>query len=108
MEHMENTNISVYELKSFISFLDTVSPNVALLIVNALYFKAAWSVVFEIVPEPKIFTTISGEQVPTKMMERSSFHNFANVFNTSLVPNVQFTVVSIPYAVSDQKRKSYC
>ena len=71
-----------------------------MLIINAIYFKAAWSIIFEIDPEPKKFTTISGEEIPTKMMRRTSFHNFATVFTTDLVPDVNFTAVAIPYQVN--------
>ena len=78
--------------------INFVSPDVAFLIVNALYFKAAWTVVFDKDPEPKEFTLKSGRKIQVPMMSRTSFHNYAAKFTTDLLPNMNFLALAIPYA----------
>merc|ERR1712012_596495 len=78
--------------------INFVSPDVAFLIVNALYFKAAWTVVFDKDPEPKEFTLNSGRKIQVPMMSRTSFHNYAAKFTTDLLPNMDFLALAIPYA----------
>merc|ERR1712012_317762 len=78
--------------------INFVSPDVAFLIVNALYFKAAWTVVFDKDPEPKEFTLNSGRKIQVPMMSRTSFHNYAAKFTTDLLPNMNFLALAIPYA----------
>ena len=78
--------------------INAVPPNVAFLIVNALYFKAAWTVVFDTDPEPKEFTLLSGRKIQVPMMTRTSFHNYAAKFTTDLLPNIEILALAIPYA----------
>ena len=77
--------------------INTIPNNVAFIIVNALYFKAAWTVKFEDNPEPQEFTKLDGTKVLVPMMTRSSFHNYAAKFQTNLLPNIDFLAVAIPY-----------
>ena len=78
--------------------INSVPPDVAFLIVNALYFKAAWTVVFDQDPEPQEFTLSSGRKIQVPMMSRTSFHNYAAKFTTDLLPNMEFLALAIPYA----------
>ena len=88
-------------------FLDDVSEEVQVLLTNALYFKDAWTKAFEMVPsEPKrMFTLLNGTEidVTSKMMFRDSsdFLLVTNLTLDGLNSNFRFTVVSIPYNVSE-------
>lgn len=73
-----------------------------MLIVNALYFKAAWSVTFEDAEQLMDFTNENGDQIKTKMMTRSSFQNTVIGFTTDLLPNGKFIAIAIPYEVNFQ------
>ena len=80
------------------SIADYLSPEVAFLIVNALYFKASWSVLFD-EGVPQTFTTIDGQKTIVSMMTRTSLHNYGARFEMDLVPHTRFTAVAIPYEV---------
>jgi len=82
--------------------IDYLSPEVAFLIVNALYFKASWSVLFD-EGVPQNFTTINGDRKPVPMMTRTSLQNYGARFETDIVPSVKFTTVAIPYAFQDHR-----
>jgi serine protease inhibitor len=70
------------------------------MIVNALYFNASWTIVFDEVPNPMEFQLSNGDDVVlTKMMTRTSFHFVAAKFDTELLRGIQFTAVAIPYQV---------
>ena len=79
--------------------LDSVPPETTLLIVNALYFKASWSYVFDEDDERKQFTKKDGSKVKIPMLTRISQQQTAAKFNTDLVRNMPFTAVAIPYEV---------
>ena len=79
--------------------LDSVPPETTLLIVNALYFKASWSYVFDENDERQQFTKADGSKVIIPMLTRISQQQTAAKFNTDLVRNMPFTAVAIPYEV---------
>lgn len=85
------------------SFLDSVSSDAALLIVNALYFNAAWTVAFDDLPDPQEFTTLKGQKVLTNMVTRSSYQNIVAEFTLFSPLNMEFTALAIPY-LGDQVR----
>ena len=61
-----------------LAIADYLAPEVAFLIVNALYFKASWSVLFD-EGVPQTFTTIDGQKTIVKMMTRTSLHNLVAI-----------------------------
>ena len=66
-------NINIYSLFDIFTFVtDSVPPETVLLIVNALYFKAAWSVVFEEVDQKQPFTKTDGKRIFIPMVRRTS------------------------------------
>ena len=81
-----------------LAIADYLAPEVAFLIVNALYFKASWSVLFD-EGVPQTFTTIDGQKTIVSMMTRTSLHNYGARFEMDLVPHTRFTAVAIPYEV---------
>ena len=68
-----------------------------MLIVNALYFKSAWTIRFEKANELKPFHLANGDIIPTQMMTRESSNYKGVGFNYG---NNKFTAISIPYEVS--------
>merc|ERR1712156_620931 len=82
--------------------VDYLSPEVAFLIVNALYFKASWSVLFD-EGVPQNFTTINGDRKTVSMMTRTSLQNYVTIFESDIVPSVKFTTVAIPYAFENRR-----
>ena len=68
-----------------------------MLIVNALYFKSAWTIRFEKANEPKPFHLSNGDIITTEMMTResSNYKGAGFIYN-----NNKFTAISIPYEVS--------
>ena len=94
--------INLYEIISSLLFFisDEVSPESTLLIVNALYFKASWHLVFDD-GECAQFTNSNGKRTNVKMMTRDSRHQTAAMFSSSLVgDSIKFLAISIPYEVS--------
>ena len=79
--------------------LDSVPPETTLLIVNALYFKASWSYVFDVDDTRRQFTKKDGSKVKIPMLRRISQQQTAAKFETDLVINMPFTAVAIPYEV---------
>ena len=79
--------------------LDSVPSETTLLIVNALYFKASWSYVFDEDDKRQQFTKADGSKVIIPMLTRISQQQTAAKFNTDLVRSVPFTAVAIPYEV---------
>jgi len=79
------------------NIITVMPPNIAFLIVNALYFKAAWTVKFEENTEPQEFTKLNGQKILVPMMKRTSFHNIATKFTTNLLPQMEFLALAIPY-----------
>ena len=79
--------------------LDSVPPETTLLIVNALYFKASWSYVFDEDDERRQFTKKDGSKVKIPMLTRISQQQTAAKFETDLVRKMPFTAVAIPYEV---------
>ena len=79
--------------------LDSVPPETTLLIVNALYFKASWSYVFDVDDTRRQFIKKDGSKVKIPMLTRISQQQTAAKFNTDLVRNMPFTAVAIPYEV---------
>ena len=80
-----------------------MSPEPTLLIANALYFKAAWQLVFED-GECSQFTNSNGKRTYVKMMTRVSRHQRATIFSSSTLkdPINKFLAISIPYEVSNK------
>ena len=74
-------------------------PETTLLIVNALYFKASWSYVFDEDDRRQIFTKTDGTKVKIPMLTRISQQQIASKFETDIVRNMPFTAVAIPYEV---------
>lgn len=94
-----------------LSFLDMIPPTLSFLIVNALYFKASWSVAFEDVPESQNFTTTEGKTVKALMMRRDFSYAFtAAVFESSLLRQGfnKMLVLSIPYEVKHTTKSPQC
>ena len=87
---------------------EDVSESVELLLTNALYFKDAWTKPFEVIPTHigREFTLRDGSKVnvSSKMMYRDST-DFLLVSNLTLNKledeRHQFTVLSMPYTVSN-------
>ena len=81
-------------------FTDSVPSETALLIVNALYFKAAWSYVFDEVVQQQPFTKTNGKRILIPMVKRTSRQQVATIFQSELVSRQSnFTAVAIPYEV---------
>ena len=79
---------------------DSVSPDTAALIVNALYFKASWAKSFED-GKPQEFTKFDGNKVFVPMMTRDSQKQAVAKFETELVQgrSKEVTAIAIPYKV---------
>ncbi len=75
-------------------FPDDVDPNVAMVIVNALYFRGEWTLVFEDAEEPVAFTLTNGERTLVNMMQRSSQDFAVAKFREH---DIDFTALAIPY-----------
>ena len=87
-------------IRVFIS--DSVSPDTAMLIVNALHFKASWAKSFED-GKPQEFTKTDGSKTIINMMRRESKKQAAGRFETELVKgrSNKCIAVAIPYEVND-------
>ena len=70
---------------------------------NALYFKAAWNLKFDEIPEPRPFTLADGTKVQTKMMEGDSKSYAASIINIDQIGDI--TALSVPYKVWHNKIK---
>ena len=81
------------------SFPDAVPADIALLIVNALYFKAPWNLKFDAIPEPKPFTLSDGTEVLTKMMMGDSKNYASSTINIDKIGEI--TALSVPYKVKN-------
>ena len=79
---------------------DSVSPETAFLIVNALFFKASWAKSFD-EGKPQEFTKINGNKVLIPMMNRDSKKQFVAQFTTELVEgrSDKCIALAIPYEV---------
>ncbi|XP_072269433.1 serpin B10-like [Pyxicephalus adspersus] len=70
----------------------SVSPNTALIVTNALYFAANWTKQFrESRTRDDTFTLLSNAQVPVKMM------SIVNTFKIKYVENPGLKIVELPY-----------
>jgi len=80
------------------NIIDSVSPDTAALIVNALYFKASWAKSFED-GKPQEFTKFDGNKVFVPMMTRDSQKQAVAKFETELVQgrSKEVTAIAIPY-----------
>jgi len=78
--------------------VDSVSPETAFLIVNALFFKASWAKSFD-EGKPQEFTKINGNKVLIPMMNRDSKKQFVAQFTTELVEgrSDKCIALAIPY-----------
>ena len=83
--------------KIIINITDEVPSDIVLLIVNALYFKASWVVLFEEMSVPQPFTLSNGDQITTQMMYRNSHQNRAAIINLDKIG--KFTALAVPYEV---------
>ena len=81
------------------SFPESVSADIALLIVNALYFKAPWNLKFDAIPELKPFTLTNGTKVLTKMMVGDSKNYASSTISIDKIGEI--TALSVPYKVLD-------
>jgi len=84
--------------------VDSVSPETAFLIVNALFFKASWAKSFD-EGKPTEFTKLSGQKVLIPMMNRDSKKQFVAQFTTDLVKgrSDKCIALAIPYEAPDGK-----
>ena len=80
-------------------FPDAVPADIALLIVNALYFKAPWNLKFDAIPELKPFTLTNGTKVLTKMMVGDSKNYASSTISIDKIGEI--TALSVPYKVLD-------
>merc|ERR1712018_779443 len=81
------------------NIIDSVSPDTAALIVNALYFKASWAKSFED-GRPAEFTKFDGKKVIVPMMTGDSQKQAVGRFNTDIVKGPKgnsVLAVAIPY-----------
>lgn len=78
--------------------VDSVSPETAFLIVNALFFKASWAKSFD-EGKPQEFTKLKGDKVLIPMMNRDSKKQFVAAFTTELVEgrSNKCIALAIPY-----------
>ena len=81
-------------------FPDSIPADIALLIVNALYFKAPWNLKFEALPDLKPFTLSNGTEVQTKMMVGDSKNYASSNINIDKIGEI--TALSVPYKVLDR------
>ena len=83
-----------------ISILDSVAPDTAFLIVNALYFKASWAKSFD-EGDLQEFTNLDGKREPIRMLKRESKKQAAGRFETELVQgrSNKCITLAIPYEV---------
>ena len=93
----------IYSLISnaYKKFPDAVPADIALLIVNALYFKAPWNLKFDMIPELKPFTLANGTNVQTKMMMGDSKNYASSTINIEKIGEI--TALSVPYKVLNQR-----
>merc|ERR1711893_24153 len=84
------------------NIIDSVSPDTAALIVNALYFKASWAKSFED-GKPQEFTKTDGSKTIINMMRRESKKQAAGRFETELVKgrSNKCIALAIPYEGSE-------
>lgn len=84
--------------------VDSVSPETAFLIVNALFFKASWAKSFD-EGKPQEFTKLNGDKVITPMMNRDSKKQFVAQFTTDLVKgrSDKCIALAIPYEAPNGK-----
>lgn len=84
--------------------VDSVSPETAFLIVNALFFKASWAKSFD-EGKPQEFTKLNGDKVLTPMMNRDSKKQFVAQFTTDLVKgrSDKCIALAIPYEAPNGK-----
>merc|ERR1719367_1908015 len=75
--------------------IDAVPADIALLIVNALYFKAPWNLKFDTIPELKPFTLANGTNIQTKMMMGDSKNYASSTINIDKIGEI--TALSVPY-----------
>jgi len=75
--------------------VEAVPADIALLIVNALYFKAPWNLKFDMISEPKPFTLTNGTKVLTKMMVGDSKNYASSTINIDKIGEI--TALSVPY-----------
>ena len=78
-------------------FPDSIPADIALLIVNALYFKAPWNLKFDTIPEPQAFILTNGTEVQTKMMIGDSKNYASSTINIDKIGEI--TALSVPYKV---------
>jgi len=81
------------------NIIDSVSPDTAALIVNALYFKASWAKSFE-EGRPAEFTMFNNRKVIVPMMTRDSQKQAVGRFNSDIIKGNKgdsAIVVAIPY-----------
>ena len=80
-----------------------MSPDTAMLITNALYFKASWAKSFED-GKKREFTKEDGSKVLIPMMERVSIKQAVGRFTTNLVVgrSRNVTAVAILYEVNQK------
>ena len=96
------------EIIFFCCFAGRLSPNVRLLITNALFFKDAWTIPFEDIPERRknqlnAFRLLDGEierQDGLMMMRTSREFGYKEIQIGGILRATKFTVVTIPYKVS--------
>merc|ERR1711988_1250722 len=84
------------------NIIDSVSPDTAMLIVNALHFKASWAKSFED-GKPQEFTKTDGSKTIINMMRRESKKQAAGRFETELVKgrSNKCIALAIPYEGSE-------
>jgi len=84
------------------NIIDSVSPDTAMLITNALYFKASWAKSFED-DKKQEFTKEDGSKVLIPMMKRVSIKQAVGRFTTNLVigRSGSVTAVAIPYEAAE-------
>merc|ERR1712223_2183872 len=84
------------------NIIDSVSPDTAMLIVNALHFKASWAKSFED-GKPQEFTKTDGSKTIINMMRRESKKQAAGQFETELVKgrSNKCIALAIPYEGSE-------
>ena len=88
-------------------FLDNLSPDVALLLTNVLYFKNGWTFPFED-PAPSQkgleFTKLDGSKARNVAWMTRSTKEFKAEEDVTFdgLPGKKFVAVSIPYEVSEE------
>merc|ERR1712021_182692 len=84
------------------NIIDSVAPDTAFLIVNALYFKASWAKSFD-EGDLQEFTKLDGSRVTISMMRRESKKQAAGKFETELVKgrSNKCIALAIPYEADE-------